>query len=69
MRMDWQKVLSRLSIPGLILLVTGVVMGSQAVRLCGLAGFRERAVLWLRLIGLALALLGAAILLDFIPGL
>lgn len=67
--MDWQRVLSRLSIPGLILLVAGVVIGAQAARLCATAGFQERAALWIRLIGLALALLGAVILLDFIPGL
>ena len=69
--MDWDKALSRLSVPGLTLLVVGGVMCSQAARLCRLAfGERgDRAVLPLRLFGLGLALLGAVILLDFIPGL
>lgn len=69
MRMDWQKMLSRLSIPGLILLVAGVALSTQAARLCGLMGKTERCALWLKLVGLALVLLGAVILLDFIPGL
>ena len=69
--MDWQKVLSRLSVPGVTLLLAGVVVCVQATRLCRLVlGDRgERAVLPVRLAGLALALLGALILLDVFPGL
>ncbi len=70
-RMDWQKVMSRLSVPGLTLLLAGGLLATQAMRLCRLVfGDRaERAVLPLRIFGLVVALLGALILLDFIPGL
>ena len=71
MRMNWEKVLSRLSVPGLTLLVLGVLTSAQAAKLCRLV-FKERgerAILPVRITGLVLALLGAAILLDLIPGL
>ena len=62
--MNWQKVLSRLSIPGLVLLVLGAVACTQAPRL-----FKsERLMLIARIAGLVCAVVGAAILLDFIPG-
>ena len=61
--MNWQKTLSRLSIPGLVLLVLGAVACTQANRL------QERFVLPVRIAGLAAVLAGAAILLDLIPGL
>ena len=69
--MDWQKVLSRLSVPGVTLLLAGVVVCVQATRICRLVlgDWGERAVLPVRLAGLALALLGALILLDVFPGL
>lgn len=69
--MDWQKVLSRLSVPGITLLVVGAALCTQAVKLCRLLPNNkgERAVLPVRIIGLVLALLGALILLDVIPGL
>ena len=34
--MDWQKVLSRLSVPGVTLLLAGVVVCVQATRICRL---------------------------------
>ena len=69
--MDWQKVLSRLSVPGLTLLLVGILLCLNSAKLCALAlGDRaERAVTPLKLFGLVLAILGAAILLDLIPGL
>lgn len=69
--MDWQKVLSRLSVTGVTLLLAGAVLCVQAAKLCRLVlGDRgERAVLPVRLVGLALALAGALILLDVFPGL
>ena len=63
--MYWQKVLSRLSIPGVILLALGAVACTQAPRFCK----SERLTVIVRIAGLALALAGALILLDFIPGL
>ncbi len=69
--MDWQKVLSRLSVPGVTLLLVGVLLCVHALRLCRLVfGERgEKAILPVRLIGLALAIFGALILLDVFPGL
>ena len=69
--MDWDKVLSRLSVPGVTLLLAGVVLCVQAIRLCRLVpgGRGDRAVLPVRLAGLVLALAGALILLDVFPGL
>ena len=63
--MNWQKVLSRLSIPGLVLLALGAVACTQAKRLMP----NERLVFWLRIAGIVLALAGTIILLDFVPGL
>ena len=63
--MYWQKVLSRLSIPGILLLVLGAVACTQATRLCK----SERLTLCVRIAGLVLALAGTVILLDLIPGL
>ena len=63
--MNWQKVLSRLSIPGLVLLALGAVACTKAVRLCK----TERLAVIVRIAGLLLAILGTAILLDFVPGL
>lgn len=63
--MYWQTVRSRLSIPGLALLLLGAVVCMLAPRYVR----RERAALAARLGGLALAVLGTLILLDFIPGL
>ena len=60
-----QKVLERMSIPGLLLLALGVVVCTQAAKRCK----TERLSAAARLIGLVLALAGALILLDFIPGL
>ena len=63
--MNWQKVLSKLSIPGIMLLVLGAVAAIQASRFCK----NERLCMVVRIAGLILALLGAAILLDVFPGL
>ncbi|MCI5957700.1 MAG: hypothetical protein MRZ54_12030 [Clostridiales bacterium] len=69
--MNWQRTLSRLSLPGLMLLALGAVLclrPAWALRLFP-AGKRERLQTPIRLAGLAVALLGALIVLDFIPGL
>lgn len=69
--MNWELIWSRLSVPGITLLVLGSMMCVQAVKLCRLV-FKEkgeRAIMPMRVIGLIIALIGAAILLDFIPGL
>ena len=63
--MNWQKVLSKLSIPGIMLLALGAVAAIQASRFCK----NERLCMVVRIAGLILALLGAAILLDVFPGL
>ena len=63
--MNWQKVLNRLSISGLILLVLGAVACTQAKRF----DKSERLMNTVRFAGLALAIVGAAVLLDLIPGL
>ena len=63
--MNWQKMLDRLSIPGLLLLVLGAVMGMKASKIAK----TERLAFVLRMAGVVLALAGALILLDFIPGL
>lgn len=68
--LDWNKVLSRLSVPGLTLLVVGALGCAQATKLCRLA-FHEKGEKWImpmKLLGLAMALVGALILLDIIPG-
>ena len=63
--MNWQKMLDRLSIPGIVLLVLGAVVGMAAPKFAK----TERLVFALRMAGLILALAGTLILLDFIPGL
>ena len=63
--MNWQKVLSKLSIPGIALLALGAVAATQASRFCK----SERLCMAVRIAGLILALLGAVIMLDLIPGL
>lgn len=63
--MNWQKVLDRLSIPGVILLVLGAVAATQAGKCCKSGHLCMIA----RIAGLVSALLGAVILLDLIPGL
>ena len=63
--MNWQKAVDRLSIPGLTLLLLGAVAATQAEKLCK----NERLCVAVRVAGLILALLGAAVMLDLIPGL
>ena len=63
--MYWQKVLSRLSIPGILLLALGAVACTQAAKICK----SERLTLAVRIAGIVLALAGTVILLDLIPGL
>ena len=63
--MNWQKMLDRLSVPGVVLLVLGAVTGMNAAKIAK----TERLVSALRAAGIALAVFGALILLDFIPGL
>ena len=67
----WQGVASRLSIPGLVLLVLGAAAIFGAPKLCARL-FRqggERAIMPVKVAGLVLAVLGALILLDLIPNL
>ena len=63
--MNWQKVLSRLSIPGIMLLALGAVVCWLARKANG----SKCLVSVMYAAGLLLALAGAVILLDFIPGL
>ncbi len=66
-----ENLMSKLSIPGLVLLTLGAVLIFQSEKLCRLV-FKENAdkvLLPMTILGLALALFGALILLDFIPGL
>ena len=63
--MNWQKALSKLSIPGIMLLALGAVAATQAEKYCK----NERLCMIARIAGLVSALLGAVILLDLIPGL
>ena len=63
--MNWQKILDRLSIPGLILLALGAVAATQAEKYCK----SEHLCMIVRIAGLVSALLGAVIMLDLIPGL
>lgn len=67
--MYWQNVLSRLSTPGICLLVLGAVLGYGARWLSGKVFGQggERAVVPMKVMGLVLALAGALILLDIIP--
>ena len=69
--MNWDQIFSRLSVTGVTLLVAGCALCLYATRLVRFI-FRDhgdRLVLPVRLLGLAVAVFGALILLDFIPGL
>lgn len=69
--LDWNKLLSRLSVPGLTLLVLGVCTCAQATKLCRLV-WKDNGEKWImpvKILGLVLTVLGALILLDVIPGL
>ena len=69
--MDWDLIFSRLSVTGVTLLLCGVILSLYATRLVRFL-FRdhgERLVLPVQLVGLAIAVFGALILLDLIPGL
>jgi hypothetical protein len=65
----WQGVLSRVSIPGVLLLVLGAAVCLAAPWLSRMVCKRggERAATPLKVAGLVIAILGALILLDFIP--
>ncbi len=69
-----EKVLSRLSVPGVALLAVGAALGFGAERLCRQV-FRDdeaKARKWavpLKIGGLVMALVGALILLDVFPNL
>jgi len=67
----WQGVLSRLSVPGVILVVVGAVLCFAAPGLSARLWKRggERAVTPMKVAGLAMAVLGALILLDVFPNL
>ncbi|MCE5344067.1 MAG: hypothetical protein LLF96_10880 [Eubacteriales bacterium] len=67
----WQGVLSRLSIPGVLLLVLGGVMCFAAPWLSRRVFKRwgERAATPIKVIGLVIVILSTLILLDFIPNL
>ena len=68
-----EKILSRLSVPGVALLIIGAVLGFGAERAAALVFRDERkarkAVLPLKIGGLLMALVGALILLDVFPNL
>jgi Na+/proline symporter len=65
----WQGVLSRLSVPGLILLALGAVLCYGAPKIASLIWKEEaeRAITPLKVAGLLVAILGAIILMDLIP--
>ena len=65
-----ERVLARLSLPGVVLLALGAWWVLGAERLCSLALGEKgrRFVMPLKIIGIILALAGAVILLDLIPG-
>lgn len=67
----WQGVASRLSIPGLVLLLLGAGVIGSAPKLCAWLFKQggERAIMPVKVAGLVLAVLGALILLDLIPNL
>ena len=63
----WDGVLSRLSVPGMVALAVGALMCWEAPKLAKLV-FKEggdRAVLPLKVAGLALAVVGAVLCLGF----
>ena len=65
----WQGVLSRLSVPGIALMVIGAWLSLDADKLCALL-WKEKgkqAAVPMKIAGLVLAALGALILLDIIP--
>lgn len=66
--LDMDKILDRLSVPGLILLVLGAVLGygSRFLAQKVFPKQEEKAALTIKWVGLAMALLAALILLDFI---
>ena len=67
--MYWQEVLARLSIPGVVLLAIGLLLGYGATWLSRVL-FKsggERAIVPMKVVGMAATLLGALILLDIIP--
>lgn len=69
--MSWDRIVERLSVPGLVILAVGVAMVTQAAKICRLV-FKEKgekAVMPAKIVGLALTVLAVVILLDFIPGL
>jgi len=65
----WQGVLSRISVPGLILLALGVVLCLGAERIAGWIWKQggDRATTPLKVAGLVLAAVGALVCLKFIP--
>jgi hypothetical protein len=65
----WQGVASRLSVPGITLMVMGALLSFEAPKLCTLVSKKEgeRAIAPMKVAGLLLAVLGALILLDVIP--
>ena len=67
--LDGEKILSRLSVTGLSILAVGLVLGFGARKVCGVL-FRDKADQWImpcKLLGLALSIWAALILLDIIP--
>ncbi len=67
--LDGEKILSRLSVTGLSILLVGLLLGFGANKLCTLI-FKEKADKWVlpcKLVGLALSIWAALILLDVIP--
>ena len=66
--MDMDKILARLSVPGLILLAAGAALGFISRVIAGklFPKWGEKGVTALQWAGLALAILASLILLDFI---
>lgn len=67
----WERVIQKISVPGLLCLAAGALLCLQSTRVCRLIWKEqgEKFIFPLKIIGLVLVLLGAVILLDFIPGL
>ncbi len=67
----WQGVLGRLSIPGILLVALGAAIIIAVPWLSRTVFKREgdRAIIPLKVAGLAITVLGALILMDFIPNL